>query len=234
MKRCKTHVLGVCLFFLATVPVFCQQSYFEVDVGQSSDKFGSQSAVSGAVIDINGQVTVLHAKPKSGGPAIVVGGEIREPTDTANHAKEYAIFGGPLWQFGNFSAGFSAQIHKIILPTANIDNQFLPRDSMELIDIPLHLKYVFGPDKHAFLEAVGAPEFGPRYHNPSSTNVLPHPNLDHAYFVRGSVGYIFSSRFYAKASYENRVFSFVQDVGNPNGYYNWHSSVVSGGVGVVF
>lgn len=234
MKRCKTHLVCVCLFFLATVPAYCQQNTFGIDVGQSSDKFGAQSQVSGLDFDVNAQFTILHAKPKSGAPAIVAGGEVRVPTDTANHAKEYAIYGGPIWQFGNLSAGFTAQIHKIILPVADINNQFLNRDSMELVEIPLYVKYTFGSDKKFFVEAKGSPELTPRFHAASSTVILPHPNLDYGYFVRGSVGYTFGSRWYAKATYETRHFKFVNDVGNPNGFYNWRSNFVAGGVGVLF
>ena len=61
----------------------------------------------------------------------------------------------------------------------------------------------------------------------------PHPNLDHGYFVRGSAGYNFG-KWYAKATYENRYFRFLNNQNNPNGLYNWRSNLISGGVGFVF
>src|SRR5579871_2643633 len=56
MKRCKTHVVRVCLFLLAAAPAFCQRSTFGIDVGQTSDKFGSLNKVNGLEADIEGQV----------------------------------------------------------------------------------------------------------------------------------------------------------------------------------
>ena len=233
MKLCKTHLVRMCLFFLAIVPAYGQQNNFGVDAGQSADKFGGQGQITGLAFDINGQITILHAKPKSGSPAIVAGGEIRLPTDTANHAKEFAIYGGPLWQFGNFSAGFNAQLRKIILPSAELDNQFFSRDTMELLEIPIVLKYTFGSSKRAFIQAQGAPEFTPRFHATQSVVFLPHPNFDHGYFVRGSAGYVFG-KWYVKATYETKYFRFASDVGNPNWIYNWRSNLITGGVGIVF
>ena len=84
------------------------------------------------------------------------------------------------------------------------------------------------------VEVQGAPEFGPRFHRPSSTQViLTNPRLDHGYFVRGSLGYTFG-KWYAKATYESRYFKFVADPGNPNNLYNWKSNLISGGVGFAF
>jgi hypothetical protein len=51
--------------------------------------------------------------------------------------------------------------------------------------------------------------------------------------VRGTVGYVLG-RWYVKASYENRYFKFAPNQNNPNGLYNWHSNLISGGVGVAF
>src|SRR5262249_1346521 len=94
MKRCKTQVGRVCLFLLAAVPAYCQRGTFGIEVGNTSDKFGALSSVSGLIVGIDGQAAILNANPKNGRPAILIGGEIRLPTDTQNHAKEYAFFGG--------------------------------------------------------------------------------------------------------------------------------------------
>ncbi len=234
MKRCKTHLVRVCLFLLASVPAYCQRGTFGIDVGQTSDKFGALTSVSGVEFGIDGQFAVIQASAKQGSPSIVAGGEIRLPSDTANHAREYAIFGGPRFQVRALSIGFNAQVRKIILPTSNVNNQFFSRYNMELLELPLVLKYNFGSDKRAFVEVEGAPEFSPRFKRPSSSQiVLPVPHLDHGYFVRGSAGYNFS-RWYAKATYETRYFKFIPDPGNPNGLYNWKSNLISGGVGFSF
>ena len=233
MKCCKTHLVCVCLFLLAVVPAYAQRGNFGIDIGNSSDQFDSLSSVNGAVVGVDGQMTVFKANQKSGRPAIVAGGEIRLPSDTANHAKEYAVFGGPRFQVRDLSIGFNIQVHRIILPTANVDNQFFSRYTMNLLETPLVLTYNFGTNKRTFIELQGAPEFTPHYKRSSAAIILDHPNFDHGYFVRGSVGYRFGI-WYAKASYETRFFKFIADPENPNGLYNWRSNLISGGVGFSF
>jgi hypothetical protein len=233
MKRCITHLVQVCLVLLAGIPAYAQRGTFGIDVGQASDKFGGLSTVSGLEFGIDGEIAVIKANPKKGGPSIVAGGEIRLPSDTANHAKEFAIYGGPAFQIHNLTIGVNAQIRKIYTPTANVDNQFFVRYKMELLEIPLVIKYNFGTAKRAFIQVQGAPEFTPRFRSNGATVVLPNPNFDHGYFVRGTVGYDFG-KYYAKATYETRYFSFLNNPNNPSGLYNWKSNVVSGGVGFVF
>jgi hypothetical protein len=232
MKLRPTYLVLIFLILSAAIPACAQQNTFGIDVGQVSDKFGALSSVTGLDFNINGQVTVLHSKAKEGTPSIVVGGEVRLPTDTNAHAKEFAVYGGPQFQIHNFSFGFSGQVRKIILPTAFVDNQFLPRATMELLEIPVNLRYSFGSSHRAYIEAKGAPEFTPRFHLPPGS-ILPKPSFDHGYFVRGTVGYNFG-RYYARASYESRYFRFTQTVGNPGGLYNWRSNTISGGIGVTF
>jgi hypothetical protein len=231
MKRCKTHLMRVCVFLLASVPAYCQRGTFGIDVGQTSDKFDSLSAVSGLVVGIDGQVRILKETEKR--PSIVAGGEIWLPSDTGNHAREYAVFGGPRFHARDFVIGFNVQLEKIVLPNANVDNQFFARDSMRLLETPPVLRYNFGPGKKVFIEAQGAPEFTPHFHQSSSSVVLPHPRLDHGYFVRGTLGYTFG-QWYVKAAYETRYFKFVPDQGNPTNLYNWKTNRITGGVGFSF
>ena len=233
MKRCKTHLVCVCLLFVVAVPVFAQRASLDVQAGETTDKFGALPSVTGADFLIDGQVTVLQPSKKNGGPNIVAGGEIRVTTDTGNHSNEFAIFGGPEFQYKNFTFGVHAQVRKIYQPSSIVDNQFFVRDKMELLEIPIVVRYVFGPDKHYFFEAQGIPEFRPRFLANGQLNTLPKPNLDHGYFVRASAGYNFG-KWYAKATYETRYFKFVPDLGNPNGLYNWKSNYLTGGVGLVF
>ena len=228
-----THLVLILLILSAAIPACAQQNTFGIDVGQVSDKFGALSPVTGLDFSINGQVTVLHSKPKEGTPSIVVGGEVRLPADTNQHAKEFAVYGGPQFQFHNFSFGFSAQVRKIILPTAFVDNQFIPRDNMKLLELPVNLRYTFGSSKRAYIEAKGAPEFTPHFKAVTTKVPLPNPSFDHGYFIRGTAGYNFA-RFYARATYETRYFKFAQTIGNPSGLYNWRSNTISGGVGVTF
>jgi len=233
MMRGKTQGVLVCLVILAAVPAYCQRGTFGIDVGQSSDKFGSLPAVSGLVVGIDGEITVLKANKKEGGASIVAGGEIRLPSDTGNHAKEFAIFGGPGFQYRDLSIEVHAQIRKIYLPTGNVDNQYFVRNKMEVLEIPLVLRYRFGPGKKLFVEAQGAPEFSPRWRSAGSLSPLPNPNFDHGYFVRGGVGYIFG-KWYAKGTYESRYFKFNANQFNPNNLYNWRTNAITGGAGFVF
>ena len=233
MKRCKTLAVRVCVLALAVVPAYAQRGTFGINVGQTTDQFGSLPSTSGIEVGIDGKLIVLQSNPKKGGPNIVAGGEIRLPTDTQNHAKEFAVFGGPEFVWGNLTIGAHAQIRKIYLPPSHVENQFFVRDKMELLEIPIVAKYAFGPAKRAFIEAEGAPEFSPRFRSGGSLTPLPNPNFDHAYFVRGSAGYNFG-KWYAKAAYESRYFKFVEDAGNPTNLYNWKSNLIVGGVGLVF
>lgn len=233
MKRCKTQVVRVCLFLLASIPAYCQRGSFGIDVGQTSDKFGALTSVNGLEFGADGQLTILKANQKSGRPAIVAGGEIRLPTDTANHAKEYSVFGGPRFNIRDLSIGFNVQVHRIILPTENADNQFFSRYTLNILETPLVVKYNFGSEKRAFIELQGAPEYTPHYKRSSASITLPHPNFSYGYAVRGSVGYRFGI-WYAKVNYETRYFKFNNDPENPNGLYNWKSNLISGGVGFSF
>jgi len=235
MKRCKMHLVRVCLFLLAGVPAYCQKSTFGIDVGQTTDKFGGLRSVSGLEADVEGQLTILHSNPKKGSPAIVAGGEIRLPTDTGNHATELAVYGGAIFTFhNNFQFGVDGQVRKIYLPAANVDNEVFVRDKMELLEIPLTLRYNFGAEKKAFIQVQGAPEFTPRFRNNGSTLQLPNPKFDHGYFVRGSVGYNFGKWYYVKATYESRYFRFLSNQNNPSNLYNWKTNLITGGAGFVF
>jgi hypothetical protein len=233
MKRCKTHLVRVCLVLLAAAPAFAQRGMIGIDVGQTSDKFGAQSSVSGLEFGVDGQVTVFQANQKSGRPGIVAGGEVRLPTDTGNHTKEYAVFGGLTFQVHNLTVGVDAQVRKMYLPAANIDNQVFVRDKIEVLEIPLVLKYTLGSAKRTFIQAEGAPEFTPHFREAGALLQLPNPNFDHGYFVRGTLGYVFG-KYYVKASYENRYFKFLSNQNNPSNLYNWRTNVISGGVGFAF
>ncbi|MFZ0859055.1 MAG: hypothetical protein ABR881_05185 [Candidatus Sulfotelmatobacter sp.] len=238
MKRGKPHLVrtGVfLLFLLVTVPAYCQRGSIDINVGETSDKFDTLAPVTGAALDLNGEVTVKKPSVKNGGPSIVAGGEVRVPSDDTYHAKEFAAFGGVAFQVrSNFSIGVNVQVRKIDLPVATLDNQILVRGNLELVEAPIVLKYKFGPDKRAFVHVQGAPEFTPRYRAPASTLIsLPHPNFDHGYTLRGSVGYTFG-KLYAQGTYETRYFKFIENPGNPSNLYNWKSNMITAGVGVVF
>src|ERR1017187_9412847 len=151
MKRCQPHLVrtGIfLLFLLATVPAYCQRG--------TIDKFGALAPVTGGDLDINGELTVKKPSAKNGGPSIVAGGEVRVPTDDTNHAKEFAVFGGLSFQVrSSFSIAVHAQVRKIDLPAATVENQVLVRDNLELFQLPIVLKYKFGAAQHAFIEAQG-------------------------------------------------------------------------------
>jgi hypothetical protein len=236
MKLGKTHLVRVGLFLLAAVPAYCQRVSIDLDVGQTSDKFGGAARVSGLEGNLEGQVTVLRGGGKQNWPSLVAGGEVRLPTDTQKHATEYAVFGGPIFHFGShFSAGFHAQVRKILLPPTTQSGQVFNRLNLELLELPFVAEYKFGSAaRHAFIQAQIAPEFSPHYKNAAAgPPPVPNPQFDHGYSIRGSAGYVFG-KWYAKATYETRYFKFTQTIGNPNELYNWRTDVVSGGVGIVF
>lgn len=222
------------LFFLAALPAHSQRGSLGIDLGETTDKYGSLSSQTAGEVRVFGQYNILEAR-KDGFPNIVIGGEVDAPTDTNNHPKEYAVFGGPIFPVGsNFSAGFYAEIRRIVQPPAVVDNQSLVRFNMELLEIPLVLKYKFGPDRHAFVEVQGQPEFTPRFRSASSSQAgVLHPNFDYGYTARGSVGYNFG-KWFVRGTYQLRSFQFTNNLNNPSGLYNWRSNAVTGGVGVNF
>jgi hypothetical protein len=237
MKPCKADMVRVglfLLFLLATVPAYCQRGTFGVDVGQISDHFAGYSPVTAGLVDINGELTVVQPSAKNGGPSIVAGGEVRVPSDTNNHAKELAVYGGLMFGTHNFSIGVDAQVRRIYLPVATEGDQVFNRDRLELFQLPLVVRYKFGPGKRVFFEARGEPEFKPHYLSTASTVDLPKPGFDYGYTVKGSVGYKFGQWYYVKGSYETQYFKFASTAGNPNDLYNWKSNVISGGVGLTF
>jgi len=238
MTRCKAHLLltGIfLLFLLATVPGYGQRGTLDLNAGETSDKFAALPTVNSAVIDISGEVAVKKPSAKIGGPSIVAGGEIRFPSDSTNHAKEFAAFGGLAFQVtSNFSIAVHGQLRKIDLPVATINNQIVVRDNLELLQIPIVLKYNFGPEKRVFVHVQGEPEFTPRYRASKATLIsLPHPNFDYGYTIRGSVGYNFG-QWYVQGTYQTSYFKFIENGGNPSNLYNWKSNMITAGVGVNF
>jgi hypothetical protein len=234
MKLWQTRILRVLLVLLAAVPAYCQRGTFGIDVGQTSDRFGTLPRSSGAEGLIDGEAIVLQSSDRSQAVDLVAGGEVRLPLDTGNHASEVAVYGGPAFRFGNnFTVGFHVQAHRIYLPTSTIDGAFFSRGRFSMLELPVVAEYRFGAAaRHAFVRVEGGPEFTPRYHLPP-TSTLPHPNLDHGYAARGVLGCVFG-KWYLKGTYETRYFKFSPDTGNPRGLYNWRSDLISGGVGFAF
>jgi len=232
MKLRQTH-LALCLLFLAAVPAWCQRGTVGVDVGQVNDRFGALPSTNDLTFNLNGEFVILKTKPKDDTPDIVVGGEMRLPSDSNSGAKEFALYAGAHFHVHNLTLGADGQVHKIILPSSVENGQIFIRDTMEVFELIPVIRYSLGAGKHFFLEAKGAPEFSPRFHIPVGALVLPNPNLDHGYFVRGTLGYTFG-HYLVRATYESRYFKFDPDAGNPNGLYNWRSNAITGGVGVTF
>jgi hypothetical protein len=222
------------VFLLATVPAYCQRGTFDLNVGQTSDRFGSLAPVTSAVIDINGELVILKPSAKNGGPSVVAGGEVRAPADTSNHSKEYAVYGGVAWAIHSLSIGVNGEVRKILIPPATVDNQILNRYNMNLLEVPIVIKYRFGNGKRAFVEAQGWPEFTPHYKT-SAPVQTPKPNFDHGYTLRGTVGCNFGKWWYVQGTYESRYMSFMNNNGgNPSGLYNWKSNMITGGAGIHF
>jgi hypothetical protein len=258
MKSCQTQVVRVCPIFVAPiflalillttifstalpsfaqsmVPSFGQRATFGFDLGASTDRFGGLPQNTGLIGDINVQYAILQGDPKKDTPAVIAGGEIRFPTNASYQSTEFAVFGSLAFHFtSSFTAGFRGQLRRILVPPSTVNGQIFNRDDMTLLEIPVFIQYKFGPAKRAFVEAQGTPEFNPHYRASVATPPpIPNPNLDHAYDIRGSLGYTFG-KWYAKATYGTRYFKFVYNTGNPNYLYNWRSDIVTAGVGVIF
>jgi hypothetical protein len=238
---CPKVVLLVLVIFLslAAFPALAQEQpqrgNLGIDVGEVSDRFGSQPRFTDPVGDVNGELVVVRGSEKEGWPNVLAGGEIRFPTNTQNHATEFAAYGGLGFKVTNsFTAGFHVQVRKIYVPPSSIDDQTFNRDNMELLQLPLFGEYKFGTGKHIFIRAEGEPEFHPRFKTSKRGPIpLPAPSLDHGYTLRGSVGYNFG-KWYAKGSYETRYFKFADNLGNPGGVNNWRSDFATVGVGLSF
>jgi hypothetical protein len=235
MKLGKTHLVYVGLFFLASIPAYCQRGTIGLDFGQTSDKSGGAAALTGGVGDFEGEVAVLRGGGKRNRPSVVAGGEIRFPVNSNQHANEFAIYGGPMFRFGShFSAGFHAQIRKIEVPPVPLNGVTFERLNFKLLELPFVAEYKFSAaPRHTFLRAEISPEFTPHYKAPAPNYPLPNPNFDHGYDIRGIAGYVFG-KWYVKATYETRYFKFEPTLGNPNQIYNWRTNVVMGGAGFLF
>ncbi|MGC1449542.1 MAG: hypothetical protein WA830_05835 [Candidatus Sulfotelmatobacter sp.] len=236
MKLGKARLVGTglfLLFLLAAIPAYGQRGNFDINVGQTTDKFGSLAPSSGLDFDFTGQIAVIQREAKNSGPSIVAGGELRVSGDHSYHATEFAVYGGPAFRVHNFSIGLNAQVRKILLPPSTVNSQVFVRGNLELFQLPIVIKYKFGPAQRAFVEVQGEPEFTPRFLAPKTGVSLPKPNFDYGYTVRGSVGYTFG-KWYAQGTYENRYFKFLSNPGNPNNLYNWKSVMVTGGAGITF
>ena len=246
MKLCKTQIAQVILFLLATflavvpasaqaVPPSAQRGNIGIDVGEISDKFGGLSRSTDPAGDVNGEFIVLRGSEKNGWPNVIAGGDFRFPSDTSVHATEFGLYGGLEFRVtSTLSAGFHVGVRKLYVPPSTIDNQTFNRYNMELLETPLFVEYKFGPAKHVFVRAEGAPEFRPRFKVSSKgAPDLPNPNLDYGYFLRGSVGYNFG-KWYARGGYETRYFKYTTSLGNPGGLNNWRTDLPSVGVGLNF
>lgn len=239
MKLRKTRVL-VFLFvffcFLSTIPAYCQRVMLGMDLGGTSDQFGSLKAVGGSEAGIDGQAVIIQGSAKDDIPNIVVGGEVILPEKTSSHATEFALFGGPEFLFPHhLSAGFHAQFRKLYMPSGTLNGVLFGRDNMWLLELPIVIGYKFGPSNHAFVQAQGVAEFSPKFSTKiSAASVYPPPPLDHGYTMRGVAGYDFG-RWYLKATYSTRYLKFIQDASrNPGNLYNWRNQSVTIGFGLAF
>jgi hypothetical protein len=219
------------------IPAPIPRGNLELNLGETADTFGGLSTVRGFVGDINGQMAVYQSPDQARGTNIVVGGDIRFPSDTQNHGTEFAVLVGPEFHFGSsLSVAIHGSIRKILVPPSNVDGVIFDRSNMWLLELPVVAQYRFGTAKRIFVQAEATPEFSPRFtaSNSQHQNPGPTPNLDHGYSAQGSLGYSLG-KWYVKGTYQTRYFKFNPgDIGNPNGLYNWRTNVVTGGVGITF
>jgi hypothetical protein len=244
----KTWIISICFFLLLAFSAYAQQpapapelppeesrGYLGVDFGAIRDHFGPLPAATTGVGEINGEYAIYQGEARQQSPDIYLGGQVRLPTGTAQHANEFAGFVGPMFHFTDrFMAGFHVQVRRIDLPNSVYDNQTFIRNNMLLLELPLVLNYKFGADKNYFVEAQIVPEFHPHFSKSSSgPSPYPHPSLDHGYTLRGIVGRNFGS-WYVRGAYETRFFKFSPTLGNPYNLYSWRSDTATVGVGLSF
>jgi hypothetical protein len=235
MKLCKTQIVLVCFFFLATVPAYCQRGTLGLDGGATTDKFGPLSSQTSPEADLEGQVIVLKGNAKNDIPNLVGGGEIDLPEDTSAHASEFAGFVGPEFEFPhNLTIGFHVQARKLYMPSSTYNGQVFGRDNMLFLELPVVVKYKFGPGNKAFVQAQGISEFSPKYSGRAQlASPYPNPSFDHGYMLRGTAGYVFG-KWYVKANYETRYLKWGVNISNPFNLYNWRKDEFSLGVGLAF
>lgn len=234
-RACRVSFAAFLLSFLIAVPSQAQRANFSLDAGEAADRFGGGTRSTDVVGVLDGEVIFYKSPDRDRGADVVVGGELRFPKDTNNHASEQAIYAGPAFHFGkNLSAGVHIQFRRIVLPPEFGVGQVFNRDHMELIELPPFIQYNFLSSRRAFLRAEGGVEFSPRFHNsPAGAEPFPHPQLEHGYMVRATLGYSFG-KWYVKATGQTRYFKFNPNIGNPDQLYNWRSDFVTGGVGITF
>jgi hypothetical protein len=231
-------VLGA---LFASLPADAQRGTIGIDFGETTDHFGGQPSVTGAIGGFDGEIIVVKSSDRQRGADIVAGGEARWPEDASNHASEQALYGGFAFHFGeHLSAGIHVQIRRLVPPPSfaggSVTNGgvVFNRDHMELLETQGFVQYKFGPDDRAFARIEGAPEFSPRFHaSPNGAVPFDHPNFDHGYAIRGVVGYNFG-RWYVKGTYQLRYLKFETNFNNPDDVYNWRNTFVTGGVGFNF
>jgi hypothetical protein len=242
MTRCKTQRVYVCLLILgaviAALPAFGQdgdRGFIGLEAGQTSDKFGGLAPVKGPMGGVEGEWIVIKGTEKNATPNIILGGEIRFPSDTSQHASEFAAYLGPHFRAGShWTIGFNAQVRKLYVPPGQLQGATFNRDKMLIFEIPFVLEYRFGALRHAFVQLQASPEFSGRLNSTvSQPSPLPKPSFDLGYSGRVSAGYIFG-KWYAKATYQSRYLKFQQGLGNPLDLYTWHADQITGGVGIVF
>lgn len=242
MTRCKTQRVYVCLLILSavivTIPAFGQvgdRGFIGLEAGQTSDKFGGLAPVKGPMGGVEGEFILLKGTEKNATPNVVVGGEIRFPSDTTKHASEFAAYAGPHFRAGShWSIGFNAQVRRLYVPPGELEGGTFNRDKMLIFEIPFFAEYRFGALRHAFVQLQASPEFSGRLSSTvSQPSPLPKPLFDLGYSGRVSAGYIFG-KWYAKATYQSRYLKFHQGLGNPLDLYTWHADQITGGVGIVF
>jgi hypothetical protein len=242
----KSWILVVCFFLLATFSAYAQQpaplpgaeeqrGNLGIDFGVITDRFGGNPSSTTGVGIISGQGAIIQGSQKTQSPDIVIGGEVVLPTGTAQHADEFAGFGGPMFHFTDkFTAGFHLQLRKVDMPNGTLNGQTFIRNNMLLLELPLVLNYRFLGEKKAYIEGQISPEFSPRFSNSSSgASPYPHPSLDHGYTIRGIVGYNFD-KFYIRGTYQTRYFKFSPGLGNPEFIDNWKTNFATVGVGFAF
>ena len=137
MKRCKTHLVRVCVIVLAAVPAYCQRGTFGIDIGQTSDKFDALSSVSGLEVDVDGQITVLKSNRNRVAPASWPGARsacrpIPEIMPRSTPSLEDLVF-----QFRELSIGVERSGPQDRSSHARPSIQVFARDTMELLELPV-------------------------------------------------------------------------------------------------
>jgi hypothetical protein len=235
----------VCL----ALPCMAQKGTILVDFGQASSRFGSLNAQTGSTLIVGANLRVASAVENGSGLVTSANGEFRYSGygDAANgNFMEIAGSFGPSFFFANhFSFGGGIGMREMLLPNDTYmvggQVQTFDRTSFLSMELPFNGKVTFGPAGRGYVSGQYTLVW-PIVNNTYTDNLgntyqtgTTFPNSDHAYNMKGSVGYVLPHGILLRGNYEDRYYKFQADgTNNPYNLYNLRQKMITAGVGKTF